>query len=141
MREAQTLMDAISTHSIVSISDPAGNITYANAMFSQVSGYSNEELMGNNHRIVKSNVQPEGFWAEVWKTISSGYVWRGEVCNTAKDGTPYWVDTVIAPFFGENGIEKYISIRTDITQRKLLEDEVSQKNVLMKNIFPTFRLA
>ena len=134
MREAQTLMDAISTHSIVSISDPAGNITYANAMFSQVSGYSNEELMGNNHRIVKSNVQPEGFWAEVWKTISSGYVWRGEVCNTAKDGTPYWVDTVIAPFFGENGIEKYISIRTDITQRKLLEDEVSQKNVLMKNI-------
>ena len=134
MREAQTLMDAINMYSIVSTTDPAGNITYANAMFSQVSGYSNEELIGNNHRLVKSNVQPEGFWTDVWKTISSGYVWRGEVCNTAKDGTPYWVDTVIAPFFGAHGIEKYISIRTDVTQRKLLEDEVRQKNVLMKNI-------
>ena len=134
MREAQTLMDAINMYSIVSTTDPAGNITYANAMFSQVSGYSNEELIGSNHRLVKSNVQPEGFWTDVWKTISSGYVWRGEVCNTAKDGTPYWVDTVIAPFFGAHGVEKYISIRTDVTQRKLLEDEVRQKNVLMKNI-------
>jgi PAS domain S-box-containing protein len=118
MREAQTLMEAMKLYSIVSISDPAGNITYANAMFSQISGYSNEELMGRNHRIVKSNVQPEGFWADVWKTISSGYAWRGEVCNTAKDGTAYWVDTVIAPFFGAHGIEKYISIRTDITASK-----------------------
>ena len=118
MREAQTLMEAMKMYSIVSISDPAGNITYANPMFSQVSGYSNEELIGKNHRIVKSNVQPEGFWADVWKTISSGYVWRGEVCNTAKDGTAYWVDTVIAPFFGAHGIEKYISIRSDITASK-----------------------
>ena len=132
IRESQTLMDAINMYSIVSISDPAGNITYANEMFSQVSGYSNAELMGKNHRIVKSDVQPEGYWADVWKTISSGYVWRGEVCNTAKDGSAYWVDTVIAPFFGDHGIEKYISIRTDITPakraRKSLDDERQRLN-------------
>ena len=115
-----------------SITDTAGRITYANDMFSQVSGYSNAELMGQNHRIVKSDVQPEGFWDTVWKTISNGYVWRGEVCNRAKDGTAYWVDTVIAPFFGDKGIEKYISIRTDITvskqARQVLEGERQRLN-------------
>ena len=134
IRESKTLMDAINMHSIVSISDPAGNITYANEMFSQVSGYSNAELLGKNHRIVKSDVQPEGYWAEVWKTISSGYVWRGEVCNTAKDGSQYWVDTVIAPFFGEHGIEKYISIRTDITAGKRARQSLDNERQRLNNI-------
>ncbi len=133
MREAQTLMDAMKMYSIVSISDPAGNITYANEMFSQVSGYSNEELIGKNHRIVKSHIQPEGFWADVWKTISSGYVWRGEVCNTAKDGTAYWVDTVIAPFFGAHGIEKYISIRSDITASKRAQVELKESAAALRD--------
>ena len=119
LRESQTLMDAIGTYALVSVTDAAGSITFANDIFSKVSGYSNAELMGQNHRMVKSDAQPEGFWDTVWKTISSGHVWRGVVCNRAKDGSPYWVDSVIAPFFGDKGIEKYISIRTDITASRL----------------------
>ena len=134
LRESQTLMDAINMYSIVSIADPAGNITFANEMFSQVSGYSNEELIGKNHRIVQSDAQPEGFWDGVWKTISSGYVWRGEVCNRAKDGSPYWVDTVIAPFFGDHGIEKYISIRTDISANKKAREVLDAKRQRLNNI-------
>ena len=134
VRETQTLMDAINMYSIVSIADPAGNITYANEMFSQVSGYSNAELIGQNHRIVKSSVQPEGYWANVWKTISSGHVWRGEVCNTAKDGSPYWVDTVIAPFFGDHGIEKYISIRTDVSANKVASQALENERQRLNNI-------
>jgi PAS domain S-box-containing protein len=85
-RELQTLMDAVSSYSIVSIADPAGNITYANDMFSQVSGYSNAELIGQNHRIVKSTVHPPAVFATMWETISSGRTWHGEICNRAKDG-------------------------------------------------------
>ena len=133
-RELQTLMDAVSSYSIVSIVDPAGNITYANDMFSQVSGYSNAELVGQNHRIVKSGAQPEGYWDAVWKTISSGYVWRGEVCNRAKDGTLYWVDTVIAPYFGEHGIEKYISIRTDVSASKRAQETLNAERQRLNNI-------
>ncbi|HPW28247.1 MAG TPA: response regulator [Rhodoferax sp.] len=134
LRESQTLMDAINMYSIVSIADPAGNITYANEMFSQISGYSKAELIGQNHRIVRSEVQPREFWEGVWKTISSGYVWRGEVCNTAKDGTPYWVDTVIAPFFGDHGIEKYVSVRTDITAIKHAQQTLDAERQRLDNI-------
>ena len=132
LRESQTLMEAINTYATVSITDTSGRITYANDMFSRITGYSNAELMGQNHRIIKSDVQPEGYWDTVWKTISGGYVWRGEVCNRAKDGSNYWVDAVIAPLFGDKGIEKYISIRTDITatkqSRQVLEGERQRLN-------------
>ncbi len=133
-RELQTVMDAISSYSIVSITDPAGNIIHANDMFSQVSGYSNAELIGQNHRIVKSDAQPDRYWDTVWKTISSGYVWRGEVCNRAKDGTLYWVDTVIAPYFGEHGIEKYISIRTDVSASKRAQQILDAERQRLNNI-------
>ncbi len=134
LRESQTLMEAINMYAIVSITDTAGRITHANDMFSQVSGYSNAELVGQNHRIIKSDVQPDGFWDTVWKTIASGYVWRGEVCNRAKDGSPYWVDTVIAPFFGDKGIEKYISIRTDITANKRARQVLDVERQRLNNI-------
>ena len=116
LRENQALMEAIDQHSIVSIADTAGTITYANPMFSRISGYSCEELKGQNHRIIRSDVQSTEFWAAMWKTISSGHTWRDVICNRARDGSLYWVDTVVAPFFNESGtIEKYVSIRTDVT--------------------------
>jgi PAS domain S-box-containing protein len=116
LQENKQLMDAIDQHSIVSITDHQGRITYVNNMFCEVSGYSEAELLGANHRIVKSAYQNDAFWESMWKTISSGYPWRATVCNQAKDGSLYWVDSVIAPFFDENGIiEKYVSIRTDVT--------------------------
>ena len=134
MREAKTLMQAIDEHAIVSITDPAGTITYANEMFSRISGYSNEELVGQNHRIVKSSMQDSAYWIKVWKTISSGYVWRDVICNRAKDGSLYWVDTVIAPFFSEQGIEKYISIRTDLTAIKQVQQALESERSRLANL-------
>ena len=81
---------------------------------------ANAELtVGQPHHILRHPDMPPEAFADMWKTISSGYPWRSVVCNRAKDGSPYWVDTVIAPFFDDAGnIEKYISIRTDITAAK-----------------------
>ena len=134
MREAKTLMQAIDEHAIVSITDPSGTITYANEMFSRISGYSNAELVGQNHRIVKSSVQDDAYWIKVWKTIASGYVWRDVICNRAKDGSLYWVDTVIAPFFSEHGIEKYISIRTDLTAIKQAQQALESERSRLSNL-------
>ena len=134
LRESQTLMEAVNVYSILSMTDPAGTITYANDMFSQVSGYTNAELVGQNHRIVNSGTQPQGYWESVWKTISSGYVWRGEVCNRAKDGSLYWVDTVIAPYFGDKGIERYISIRSDVTANKRAQQVLDVERQRLDNI-------
>ncbi len=134
LRESQTLMDAINMYAIVSITDTAGCITYANDMFTKVSGYSNAELVGQNHRIIQSDAQPLGYWDTVWQTISSGCVWRGEVCNRAKDGSPYWVDMVIAPYFGDKGIEKYISIHTDVTASRLARQVLDVERQRLNNI-------
>jgi PAS domain S-box-containing protein len=134
LRESQTLMEAVNVYSILSMTDPAGTITYANDLFSQVSGYSNAELVGHNHRIVNSGTQPQAYWERVWKTISSGCVWRGEVCNRAKDGSLYWVDTVIAPYFGDKGIERYISIHSDVTANKRAQQVLEVERQRLKNI-------
>lgn len=135
VRESQALMETIDRHSIVSITDPAGNITYINDVFIRISGYSREELLGQNHRIVKSDAQSDGFWVDMWTTISSGYVWRDVVCNRAKDGSAYWVDSVIAPFFDDRGaIEKYVSIRSDITAAKTAQQALAVEREHLNNI-------
>ena len=135
LRESETLMRAIEMHSIVSITDAAGTIIYANDMFSQVSGYSNAELLGANHRMVKSDVQTDEYWGAMWKTISSGYPWRDLICNRRKDGSPYWVDTVIAPFFNEAGqVEKYISIRTDVSTLRAAKEALAADRSRLNNI-------
>jgi PAS domain S-box-containing protein len=90
-----------------------------NDAFCDISGYSIDELIGKSHGIVNSGVHPPEFWAEMWRQISSGLSWRGDICNRAKDGSLYWVDSMIAPFIGDDGmVEKYVSIRTDITASK-----------------------
>ncbi|MES2949275.1 MAG: response regulator [Pseudomonadota bacterium] len=134
VRESETLLQAINSYSIVSVADPAGTITYANEMFSQISGYSNAELVGHNHRVIRSDVHPTAYWEAMWKTISSGYVWRGEVCNRAKDGSLYWVDTVIAPFFAGNAIEKYISVRNDVSATKKAHQALDAERYRLSNI-------
>jgi two-component system sensor histidine kinase/response regulator len=133
LRENQALMDALDQHSIVSIADHRGTITYVNDMFCQISGYDREELLGSNHRIIKSRQQPAEFWEQMWKTISSGYTWRATVCNQAKDGSLYWMDSVVAPFFDEAGnIEKYVSIRSDVTPaRKAQADLANERTHLI----------
>ncbi|NOQ76431.1 MAG: response regulator [Methylococcaceae bacterium] len=119
---------AMDQHAIISIADIQGNITYVNELFCHLSEYSEEELLGQNHRLVKSAEHDAQFFKEMWRTITSGHVWHGEIKNRSKSGKYYWVNSTIVPFMGDDGKPfQYISIRTDITKRKqtekVLEDE------------------
>jgi PAS domain S-box-containing protein len=135
LRETDALMTALSRFAIVSETDAEGTIVRANAKFSEISGYTEEELFGQNHRILKTSVHPPAFWADFWHTISSGQPWRGEVCNRAKDGRLYWVESMVAPITNAEGrVERYVSIRFDITERKVQEETLRTQEELLRRM-------
>ena len=114
------------------MSDVAGRITYCNEKFFEISGFSREEAMGQDHAVVNSGYHPHGFFKAMYDTICRGGVWRAEVCNRAKDGSLYWVDSTVAAFMGDDGKPReYIAVRTDITRRK----QSQQFDQLRSNIF------
>ena len=118
--------DAIDEHSIVSMTGLDGTITFANDKFCDISGYSRKELIGQNHRLLNSGNQNQDYWRKMFLTVSSGKTWHDEVRNIAKDGSFYWVKTTIMPSFDDTGaIKNYISIRTDITENKQLNEKIS----------------
>ena len=135
LRESEALLQALNMHAIVSVADKQGLITDVNDTFCKISGYERDALIGQNHRIVNSGLHDKAFWTQMWRTIANGHPWRDEIANRAKDGSTYWVDCMIAPIKGGNGkIEKYVSIRTDITAQRQARVALEETTAMLSNV-------
>ena len=127
LKHLERLRIALDQHAIVSTTDASGRITYANQKFCELSKYTREELVGQNHRIINSGYHPKSFFQEMWRTIGKGQVWRGEIRNRAKDGDDYWVAATIVPITDQSGdVVEYVSIRTDITEHHVARRRLAE---------------
>lgn len=134
-RATEALLGTIRTQFITSITDDQGIILEVNDAFCEISQYTREELIGAHHRIVNAGIHPKAFFADMWTCITQGLPWKGEKCNRAKDGSLYWIATVVSPLKSNNGsVERYISISTDITQRKHNEVALAEEQRYLASV-------
>src|SRR5690348_9177244 len=119
VKKLEDLENILEQSFIIAITDKNGVITYSNEQFCKITKYDKSELVGQNHSILKSGFHHDEFYADMWKTISSGKTWNGEIKNRAKDDTLYWIKTTIVPSLDNAGMpEQYIAISSDITLHK-----------------------
>ncbi len=128
-KELEEYRTAITSGSIVSVTNKLGIIEYVNENFVALNGFGYDELIGQSHNIVSSSRHPKSFWKEMWHTVLNGTSWRGEICNRKKTGEVYWVDCFIIPVRNDKDqIDRIFSIQVDITESKHKELEVSKLN-------------
>ncbi|MBO6514472.1 MAG: PAS domain-containing protein [Phycisphaerales bacterium] len=124
-----TQVSAIGEHDIVAQTDASGKIVDANDAFIKISGYAREELIGQDHRILNSGTHSKEFFVNLWKAIAAGQIWKGDICNRAKDGSLYWVRSTIIPMIDSKGkINGHLAVRTDITELIKAHELLLEKN-------------
>lgn len=127
--EFRAFREALNRNAIVAATDAAGRIIHANGRFCAISGYGENELIGRTHGLLNSGHHAPGFFSSLWRTIAAGETWHGEICNRAKSGELYWVDTTIVPLKARSGtIQGYVSVRYDVTERKRAELALAEEN-------------
>jgi len=132
----EVLVRALDEHAIVAVTDRRGRILEVNERFCAISGYSREQLLGQDHRILNSGRHPRRYMSDMWRTILRGKVWHGEFCNRARDGRLYWVQTSIVPMMDDQGRpERFVSIRTEFTAQKLAEASLAESESRFRRLF------
>lgn len=135
MARLKSLQQALDQHSLVTIGDIDGTILDANELFCRATGYTRQELVGHNHRIVNSGVHPRMFWSNLYRTVAKGQSWQGDVCNRNRDGSLGWYATTVTPMMDDAGrIEFLVSLRTDVTHLRQMEAHLAETSARLDAI-------